>query len=256
LELLFKKIPMKKIIISFSFVLAFISLFAQKDSSGNMNGMFKKASSLFGKKSTANSSGISSSEIVSGLKEALAIGAQKSGDKLSATDGFFKDAAVKILLPEQVRKVESKMRMLGLGKMVDNAELSLNRAAEDASKTAAPIFISAIKKMTVTDALNILKGSDTAATGYLRKTASPELINAFRPIVEASLIKVDATKYWKDVFNAYNKFTSSPVDTDINSYVTTKALDGIFYYVAQEETGIRKNPAERVTDILKKVFGN
>ena len=247
---------MKKIITSFCFLFVSISLFAQKDSS--LNGMFKKAGSLFGKKSSsaATSSGLSSSEIVSGLKEALSIGAQKSGDKLSATDGFFKDAAVKILLPEQVRTVESKMRMLGMGKMVDNAELSLNRAAEDASKAAAPIFLDAIKKMTVTDALNILRGSDTAATGYLRKTTSPELITAFRPVIEESLRKVDATKYWKDVFNTYNKFTSKPVDTDINSYVTTKALDGIFYYVAQEEVGIRKNPAARVTDILKTVFGS
>ena len=254
---MFKTIPVKKIITSFYFVLATLSLFAQNDSSVNLNGMFKKASSLFGKKSATNSSSsnLSTGEIVSGLKEALSIGAQKSGDRLSATDGFFKDAAVKILLPEQVRDVESKMRMLGMGKMVDNAELSLNRAAEDASKTAAPIFLSAIKKMTVTDALTILKGSDTAATGYLRKTTSPELVNAFRPIIEASLKKVDATKYWKDVFNTYNRFTSNPVDTDINSYVTNKALDGIFYYVAQEEIGIRKNPAERVTDILKKVFG-
>jgi len=247
---------MKKIITSLSFLFISLSLFAQKDSS--LNGMFKKAGSLFGKKSssTGKSSGLSGSEIVSGLKEALSIGAQKSGDKLSATDGFFKDAAVKILLPEQVRTVESKMRMLGMGKMVDDAELSLNRAAEDASKAAAPIFLDAIKKMTVTDALNILRGSDTAATGYLRKTTSPELITAFRPVIEESLKKVDATKYWKDVFNTYNKFTSKPVDTDINSYVTTKALDGIFYYVAQEEVGIRKNPAARVTDILKTVFGS
>jgi hypothetical protein len=255
---MFKIIPMKKIITSLSLVLASISLFAQKDSSGNLNGMFRKASSVFGKKSTSNpsSSNLSGSEIVSGLKEALSIGAQKSGDKLSATDGFFKDAAVKILLPEQVRTVESKMRMLGMGKMVDNAELSMNRAAEDASKAAAPIFLDAIKKMTVTDALNILRGSDTAATGYLRKTTSPDLTSAFRPVIEASLKKVDATKYWKDVFNTYNKFTSSPVDTDINAYVTAKALDGIFYYVAQEEIGIRKNPAARVTDILKTVFGS
>ena len=220
--------------------------------------MFKKASSLFGKKSSSgkSSSGLSSSEIVSGLKEALSLGAQKSGDKLSATDGFFKDAAVKILLPQQIRDVESKMRMLGFGKLVDNAELSMNRAAEDASKAAAPIFLDAIKKMTVTDALNILRGSDTAATGYLRKTTSPELTTAFRPVIETSLKKTDANKYWKDVFSTYNKFTSKPVNTDINSYVTGKALDGLFYYVAQEEIGIRKNPAERVTDVLKNVFGS
>lgn len=249
---------MKKILTSVLFLFASVILFAQKDSSSNINGMFKKASSLFGKKSSSgkSSSGLSSSEIVSGLKEALSLGAQKSGDKLSATDGFFKDAAVKILLPQQIRDVESKMRMLGFGKLVDNAELSMNRAAEDASKAAAPIFLDAIKKMTVTDALNILRGSDTAATGYLRKTTSPELTTAFRPVIETSLKKTDANKYWKDVFSTYNKFTSKPVDTDINSYVTGKALDGLFYYVAQEEIGIRKNPAERLTDVLKNVFGS
>src|SRR5450432_361977 len=248
---------MKKILTSVLFLFASVILFAQKDSSSNINGMFKKASSLFGKKSSSgkSSSGLSSGEIVSGLKEALSLGAQKSGDKLSATDGFFKDAAVKILLPQQIRDVENKMRMLGFGKLVDNAELSMNRAAEDASKAAAPIFLDAIKKMTVTDALNILRGSDTAATGYLRKTTSPELTTAFHPVIETSLKKTDANKYWKDVFNTYNKFTSKPVDTDINSYVTGKALDGLFYYVAQEEIGIRKDPAARVTDILKTVFG-
>ena len=249
---------MKKILTSVLFLFASVILFAQKDSSSNINGMFKKASSLFGKKSSSgkSSSGLSSSEIVSGLKEALSLGAQKSGDKLSVTDGFFKDAAVKILLPQQIRDVESKMRMLGFGKLVDNAELSMNRAAEDASKAAAPIFLDAIKKMTVTDALNILRGSDTAATGYLRKTTSHDLTTAFRPVIETSLKKTDANKYWKDVFSTYNKFTSKPVDTDINSYVTGKALDGLFYYVAQEEIGIRKNPAERVTDVLKNVFGS
>ena len=245
---------MKKILTSILFFFAATSLFAQNDSSNNISGMFKKASSLFGKKSS--SSNLSSSEIVAGLKEALSLGAQKSGDKLSANDGFFKDAAVKILLPEQIREVESKMRMLGFGKLVDNAELSMNRAAEDASKAAAPIFLDAIKNMTVTDALNILKGSDTAATGYLRKTTSPELTTAFRPVIETSLEKTDANKYWKDVFTTYNKFSSKPVDTDINSYVTGKALDGLFYYVAQEEVNIRKDPAARVTDVLKNVFGS
>ncbi len=246
---------MKKIITSFVFLFVSLSLIAQKDSS--VGGMFKKASSLFGKKSSSSSaSNLSSDQIVAGLKEALSIGAQKSGDKLSAKDGFFKDAAVKILLPEQVRDIENKMRMLGFGKLIDNAELSLNRAAEDASKSAAPIFLSAIKKMTVTDALNILRGSDTAATAYLRRTTTPELTTSFRPVIDSSLKKVDAGKYWKDVFSTYNNFSSKPVDTDIDSYVTSKALNGLFYYVAQEEQGIRKDPAQRVTDILKTVFGS
>jgi hypothetical protein len=249
---------MKKVITSLCFLFTSAVLFAQNDSSSNLNGMFKKAGSLFGKKSSSGSSAstLSNSEIISGLKEALSLGAQKSGDKLSATDGFFKDAAVKILLPKQVQGVESKMKMLGMGKLVDEAELRMNRAAEDASKAAAPIFLDAIKKMTVTDALDILRGSDTAATAYLRRTTSPELITAFRPIIEESLKKVDAEKYWKNVFTAYNKISPTPVDTDMNSYVTGKALDGIFYYVAQEETGIRKNPAQRVTNILKSVFGS
>lgn len=246
---------MKQIITLLAFLFFSFSLSAQNDSSNKLNGLFKKANSIFSK-NTSSSGNLSSNEIVSGLKEALALGAEKSGSKLSATDGFFKDAAVKILLPKEVQEVEKKMRMFGMGKLVDNAVLSLNRAAEDASKSAAPIFLSAIKKMTVTDALNILRGTDTAATGYLRKTTSPELVASFMPVIEESLKKADATKYWKDVFGTYNRFSSKPVDTDINSYVTAKALDGIFYYVAQEEINIRKNPAGRVTDVLKKVFGN
>ena len=230
-----------------------LSLSAQRDSSNKLGGLFKKATSLISK-SNAGGSNLSTSEIVSGLKEALSLGAQKSTDKLSAPDGFFKDAAVKILLPKEVQEIEKKMRMLGMGKLVDNAVLSMNRAAEDASKSAAPIFLSAIKNMTVTDALSILRGTDTSATAYLRKTTTAELTSSFKPVIEESLKKVDATKYWKDVFSTYNRFSSKPVDTDINSYVTQKALDGIFHYVASEEINIRQNPAGRVTDLLKKVF--
>ena len=246
---------MKRSIVFSALLFFCFSLCAQRDSSNKLGGLFKKAGSILSKNSSS-SGGLSSAEIVSGLKEALSLGAEKSSNKLSAADGFFKDAAVKILLPKEVQQVESKMRMLGMGKLVDNAILSMNRAAEDASKAAAPIFLSAIKQMTVTDALNILRGTDTAATGYLRKTTSTELTNSFKPVIEESLKKVDATKYWKDVFTTYNRFSSNPVDTDINSYVTSKALDGIFHYVAEEEINIRKNPAGRVTDVLKKVFGN
>ncbi|MGN6542481.1 MAG: DUF4197 domain-containing protein, partial [Ginsengibacter sp.] len=172
---------MKKLIPFFVLLLFSFSLSAQKDSSNKLGGLFKKASSMLSKNSSAGS-GLSTGEIVSGLKEALSLGAEKSTSKLSAPDGFFKDAAVKILLPKQVQDIEKKMRMLGLGKLVDNAELSMNRAAEDASKSAAPIFLSAIKQMTITDALNILRGTDTAATSYLRKTTTPKLTTAFMPI--------------------------------------------------------------------------
>lgn len=242
-----------KSILTLITILFFSASVSAQEGAKKPGGLFEKASSLLNKNSS--SSDLSSNEIVAGLKEALVLGAEKSGQKLSSPNGFFKDAAVKILMPKEVQAIEKKMRLIGMGKMVDNAVESMNRAAEDASKEAAPIFIAAIKKMTVKDAVQILKGTDTAATGYLRTSTSPELTSAFMPIVEEALKKVDATKYWKDVFSAYNRFSSEPVNTDINSYVTQKALDGIFYYVAQEEINIRKNPADRVTDVLKNVFG-
>jgi hypothetical protein len=160
------------------------------------------------------------------------------------------------MLPEEIKTVETKMRMLGMGKLVDDAVLSMNRAAEDASREAAPIFVAAIKKMTVQDALGILQGADTSATGYLRKATGQELTNAFKPVIEKALKKVNATKYWKDVFVVYNRFSPTPVNADLNAYVTERALTGIFYYVAEEEKKIRANPAARVSDILKKVFGS
>ena len=237
----------------FTVVCLSLSGLAQTNPLKKSGGLLDRANGIFNKK--GNDTGLSSDQIVAGLKEALALGAQKSGQKLSTADGFFKDAAVKILMPKEVQEIEKKMRLLGMGKLVDNAVLSMNRAAEDASKAAAPIFLSAIKKMTVTDALTILRGTDTAATGYLRKSTSPELVSAFMPVIEESLKKVEATKHWKDVFGVYNRFSSKPVETDINAYVTQRALDGIFHYVAEEEINIRKNPAGRVTDILKNVFG-
>ena len=246
---------MKKIYILLPILFLSATLFAQKDSSSKLGGLFKKAGSILNS-GKGNSGSLSADEIVSGLKEALSLGAQKSGDKLSAADGFFKDAVVKILMPPEVSKFESKLRALGMGSLVDNAILSMNRAAEDASKSAAPIFIGAVKKMTVQDALGILRGPDTAATAYLKTTTSPQLTEAFRPVIQTSLDKVDATKYWKDLFTAYNKVSLKKVNTDLNAYVTERALNGIFYYVGEEEKKIRTNPAERVSDILKKVFGS
>ncbi|HMI61883.1 MAG TPA: DUF4197 domain-containing protein, partial [Puia sp.] len=200
--------------------------------------------------------GLSSDDIVAGLKEALSRGTTKSSDKLSAADGFFRDAAVKILLPPEAAKVEKTLRSAGFGKQVDDAILSLNRAAEDAAKSAAPIFLNAITHMSVSDGLGILKGADTAATGYLRKSTSVQLTTAFRPVIDSSLQKTGATKYWKTVFDTYNRMPLvSKVNTDLPSYATQKALDGVFYYVAQEEKNIRQNPAAQVDDLLKKVFG-
>jgi len=219
-------------------------------------GFLNKAKEKLAKASGGSTSSLSTEEIVAGLREALTVGATNSSGKLSAADGFFKDAAVKILMPEEVQKVEKKMRMLGMGKIVDNTILSMNRAAEDASKSAANIFITAIRNMSISDALGILRGQDTAATSYLRGATNAQLTAAFRPVIEASLQKVEATKYWKDFFTAYNKVSSEPVNTDLTSYVTERAMKGIFHYVAEEEKKIRKDPAARVNDILKKVFAN
>ncbi len=241
---------MKKLLI----VLTLISFSIAGARAQSLGGLLNNAKKAVGGKS---GSSLSTDDVVSGLKEALTIGAQKSADKLSAVDGFFKDAAVKILLPEQAQKVEKTLRSLGMGKMVDDAILSINRAAEDAAKSASPIFVNAVKKMSIQDAMGILRGPDTAATSYLKKTTTPDLTAAFKPVIDTSLKKTDATKYWKDVFETYNKLptTMKKVDTDLSSYVTQKAMDGIFYYVADEEKKIRKDPAAQVTDILKKVFG-
>ena len=200
--------------------------------------------------------GLSSDDIASGLKDALSKGIQKSTDKLSAVDGFFKDAAVKILFPPEAAKMETTLRNMGLGAQVDKAILDINRAAEDAAKSAAPIFLNAIKSMSVTDGINILRGSNTAATEYLRKTTSAQLTAAFLPVIKSFLDKVGATNSWKTVVDAYNKVPfQKRINPDLPAYATSKALDGVFYYVAVEEKAIRANPAGQADALLKKVFG-
>ncbi len=214
--------------------------------------------SNIGKSIGSNSgSGLSSDEIIAGLKEALTVGADSATKKLSKPDGFFRDAALKILMPEEAKKAEASLRKVGMGALVDKAILSMNRAAEDAAGGVSTIFINAVKQMTVTDGLKILQGGDFAATEYLKTTTTSQLTEKMRPVIEASLAKVNATTYWKDVFTAYNKlsFTSKPVNTDLSSYVTEKSMAGIFYSIGQEEQKIRKDPAAQVTGLLKKVFG-
>lgn len=242
---------------AFSFAAVFITVSLQaqfrnilkKDSSGK-TGIDKIIQRTSGKQ------GLNNDEIVEGLKEALSVGANNAGKQLSSVDGFFKDAAIKILMPPEAQKAEKKLRSLGMGKLVDDAILSMNRAAEDASKSAAPIFINAVKQMSIQDAVGILRGGDFAATGYLKdKTTSP-LTEAFRPVIENSMKKVDATKYWNTVFTTYNKFSADKVNPDLAAYVTEKSLAGIFHQVGLEEQKIRKDPMARTTDILKKVFSN
>lgn len=206
--------------------------------------------------STTANGQLSSAEIASGLKQALEVGAQNSANQLSSLDGFFKNAAIKILLPAEAQKVEKTLRDLGMGSLVDKAILSVNRAAEDAAKSAAPIFIDAIKTMTIQDAVGILKGGDFAATDYLKSKTTSALTAAFKPVIESSLTKVNATKYWSDVFTNYNRFATNKINPDLSAFVTGKAINGIFYQVSLEEQKIRKDPVARVTDLLKKVFGS
>jgi hypothetical protein len=223
----------------------------KKDSSGK-TGLDKAISKV----SKNGPSSLTNDEIISGLKEALQVGTERGTQKLSSVDGFFKDAVIKILMPPEAQKVEKTLRNMGLGKQVDNAILSMNRAAEDAAKSAAPIFINAIKQISFQDAMSILKGGDYAATNYLKQKTLASLTEAFRPVIESSLKKVDATKYWNTVFTTYNKFSREKVNTDLPAYVTEKAMAGIFYQVGQEEQKIRKDPVARTSDILKKVFSN
>ncbi|MEP6712030.1 MAG: DUF4197 domain-containing protein [Ferruginibacter sp.] len=208
-------------------------------------------------KSSASGKGLSNDDIINGLKEALSVGAENTSKTLGTTDGFFKNAALKILMPAEAQKAEKTLRQFGMGNLVDKAILSMNRAAEDAAGGISAIFINAIKQMTLTDGLKILQGGDFAATDYLKNTTTAQLTEKMRPVIEASLAKVNATNYWKDVFTTYNKlsFSKQPVNTDLSSYVTEKSMTGIFYSIGQEEQKIRKDPAAQVTDLLKKVFG-
>ncbi|MEO7802258.1 MAG: DUF4197 domain-containing protein [Ginsengibacter sp.] len=198
--------------------------------------------------------GLTSTEIVQGLKEALRVGSDTSAKRLALLNGFFGDDMIRILMPPEALKVEKTLKDVGLGGTVDKAVLSMNRAAEDATKYIGDIFWNSIKAMTIRDGLSILRGGDFAATDYLKNTTTEQLTAQFKPIIERSLKNVNATKYWQDVFTVYNKFSTTPVNTNLTNYVTEKTLSGLFYHIGLQEQKIRKDPAARVTDILKKVF--
>lgn len=203
------------------------------------------------------STNLTNSEIIAGLKQALEIGSNNAGNQLSTLNGYFGNQLIKILMPPEVRQVEQTLRSIGMGGEVDKAILAMNRAAEDAAQKAAPIFVDAIRTITIQDGLSILRGGNGAATNYLKGRTTQQLTNAFRPVIENSLRKVDATKYWTQVFTIYNRLptTRTKVNPDLTGYVTERALNGLFVTVEQEENKIRQNPSARVTDLLRKVFG-
>jgi hypothetical protein len=200
---------------------------------------------------------VTEAEAAQGIREALDQGVGRGITSLNVNDGFFGNQAYKLFLPEEARKIENTLRQLGMGAMVDKAILQINRSAEDAVGFARPIFVDAIKEMTIADAINIVKGSNDAATQYFKQKTTDRLVAAFMPVVKSSLEKFSATKYYADVINTYNNFptTLQKINPDLPSYVVGKAIDALFDQVAKEEMNIRANPVARTTEILKKVFG-
>lgn len=201
--------------------------------------------------------GVTEAEAGQGIKEALSQGVVNAVLKLNKQDGFYKDALYKVLLPPDAKKIENTLRDLGMGSLVDKAILQINRGAEDAAGYAKPIFVDAIKNMTLQDAIGLVKNGDTSATHFFREKTTEKLIAAFLPVIKSSLDKVEATKYYGNVVNTYNSFptTFKKINPDLPGYVTGKATEALFNEIAKEELNIRTNFAARTTDILKKVFG-
>ena len=242
---------MKKIFLVMVSTISLIACNAQNQT--KFGNILNKANDILNQ----NAASLSTDEIARGLKEALAVGIKNSSAQASALDGYYKNDMIKILFPPEAVKLEQKLRQIGLGKQCDEFTMALNRGAEDAAKKAVPIFINSITKMSFQDAMSILKGDKNAATNFLKRTTTQELMEAYGPVIDSSLTKTSATKYYGTLASTYNKLPFvSPVNADLKSYATQKAIDGLFLLVEAEEKKIRENPAARVTDLLKKVFAN
>ena len=214
---------------------------------------FKDAKKLLNSKTK----GLTEKDAADGIKEALVNGTGESVKVVSVLNGYWGNPEIKIPFPSEAKEMESKLRAIGMAKKVDEFNESMNRAAEKAASEAKPIFIAAIKGMTVRDAINIVKGADNAATMYLKNTTSPELIGKFQPIIKTSLDNVNATRYWSDLITIYNKIPLvKRMNPNLPEYVTQRAIDGLFIMIAKEEIEIRKDPMARTSELLKKVFGN
>lgn len=210
--------------------------------------------------SAGQGNALTTSEVIRGLKEALDLGAKKSGQEASKIDGFYKNPLLFIPFPPEAIKVKNTLEQAGIKKPIDDFIISLNRAAEDAAQRAYPIFSSAITSMTISDAMGILKGADNAATTYLKEKTTNQLKVEFKPIVKQSIEKVKVTSFWNPIATNYNRLTlitgGEQVNPDLENYITDKAIEGLFKLIENEERLIRKDPAARVTDILRKVFGS
>jgi hypothetical protein len=240
--------------------IVFLSLLSFNASAQTFGDLVNQAKNVINKNNSGQGvslNSLSNADIVSGLREALAVGSKNASGRLSVENGYFGNALVKVLLPPEAKKVENTMRSVGMGDLADKTILSMNRAAEDAATKAAPIFINAIKTMTIQDGLNILKGGNGAATNYLKSRTTAQLTAAFRPVIQGSLEKLNVATYWSQLFTTYNRLptTFNKVNPDLTSYVTERALAGLFLTIAEEENKIRTNPSARVSTILQKVFG-
>jgi hypothetical protein len=213
----------------------------------------KDAKKLFGSKTK----GLTEKDAADGIREALVNGTGESVKQVSAINGYWANPEIKIPFPPEAKEMESKLKAIGMTRKVDEFNESMNRAAEKAANEAKPIFIAAIKGMTVRDAIHIVRGADNAATMYLKNTTSPELIGKFQPIIKTSLDNVNATRYWSDLISIYNKIPLvKKMNPNLSEYVTQRAIDGLFIMIAKEELKIRKDPVARTSELLKKVFGN
>lgn len=199
---------------------------------------------------------LSEEEVVRGLRQALEIGSDLASDRASTIDGFLLNPAIKIPFPPEAQRVESTLRDLGFSRLTDDFVTALNRAAEQASKDATPIFVDAIRGMTIQDGMRILRGADNEATMFMRNATYDRLVDVFKPTVERALDATLATKYWTDITTQYNRIPLvQRVNPDLSDYATGKAIDGLFALVAEEEAKIRRDPAARTTELLKRVFG-
>ena len=232
------------------YLLILIAIFSIYNADGQL---MKNAQKLL----NSNVSKLTEKDAVDGIKEALVKGTSESVKLVSLVDGYWGNPEIKIPFPPEAKEVENNLRAIGLGKKVDEFNISMNHAAEKAANEAKPIFIAAIKGMTVTDAINIVKGQNNAATLYLQKTTTPELKNKFQPVIKTSLDNTSVTKYWNDLITTYNKipFVRKMIP-NLTEYVTDKAKNGLFVMIAKEELKIRKDPVARTSELLKKVFGN
>jgi hypothetical protein len=195
-------------------------------------------------------------KIVAGLKEALRVGTGNAVSKTGRVDGYFRNLAIKILMPKKLQTFEKGLRIAGFGPQVDEFVLSMNRAAEKAAPQASRIFLDAIRQMTFDDARRILTGGETAATSYFNSKTSDQLAAAFRPIIEKAMNEVGATRQYKELTGRYQNIPlAGSLTVDIDEYVTTSAINGLFYMIGEEEKKIRKDPVARVTGILRDVFG-